>query len=38
MEFRWIALLTLWTMLIGPIVAIPGTKADSRRAPARSAR
>jgi hypothetical protein len=23
MEFRWIALLSLWTLLIGPVIALP---------------
>jgi hypothetical protein len=32
MQFRWIALITLWTVLVGPIVGTPahspqGTKA-----------
>lgn len=29
MEFRWIALLSLWTLLIGPVVALP-TNGPSR--------
>ena len=23
MEFRWIALIALWTLLIGPVVGVP---------------
>lgn len=30
MEFRWIALLSLWTLLIGPVVAIPNTDGPYR--------
>ena len=30
MEFRWIILLTLWTMLIGPVVNMPLSDAKAR--------
>ena len=29
MEFRWIAVIALWTLLIGPIVGVP-TGSDSK--------
>lgn len=36
MEFRWVAFITLWTMLVGPIMDMsPGPRADPHRAPAR---
>lgn len=28
MEFRWIAILTLWTLLIGPIMNSPQNQAS----------
>jgi hypothetical protein len=35
MEFRWVALIALWTMLIGPVLDLaPGTsKANPHRPP-----
>jgi hypothetical protein len=36
MEFRWIAALTLWTMLIGPILDTPIGVAKARSQPART--
>jgi hypothetical protein len=35
MEFRWIAILTLWTMLVGPMLNAPLSAVNSR--PARTA-
>jgi hypothetical protein len=38
MEFRWVALITLWTMLIGPVMDMPlaSSKASHpTRVPAR---
>jgi hypothetical protein len=32
-EFRWIALIALWTLLIGPIVGVPNG-SSSREVPA----
>jgi hypothetical protein len=32
MEFRWIALLSLWTLLIGPVVAVPSGDGPTRAA------
>jgi hypothetical protein len=32
MDFRWLALIALWTMLSGPIFAGPGAGAKSPRA------
>jgi hypothetical protein len=34
MEFRWLALIALWTMLSGPIFASPGIRATSGTQPA----
>jgi hypothetical protein len=31
MEFRWIAVIALWTLLIGPIVGVP-TRSESKSA------
>jgi hypothetical protein len=30
MEFRWIALLSLWTLLIGPVIALPPGNGPAR--------
>jgi hypothetical protein len=37
-EFRWVALIALWTILIGPVLDRPAdaTTAQSRNAPARA--
>jgi hypothetical protein len=37
MEFRWVAFITLWTMLIGPIMdmSVGSSRANPNRAPAR---
>jgi hypothetical protein len=29
MEFRWVALITLWTMLIGPVMDMPLTSSKA---------
>jgi len=34
MEFRWIAVLTLWTMLVGPMVDAPLGQPKARSQPA----
>ena len=36
MEFRWIAVLTLWTMLIGPMLDTPVGAAKARSQPTRT--
>jgi hypothetical protein len=36
MEFRWVALITLWTLLGGPVIGVP-TGAAARKPAARSA-
>jgi hypothetical protein len=36
MGFRWIAILTLWTMLIGPMLNAPLSVVNSRPAQART--
>jgi hypothetical protein len=34
MQFRWVALITLWTFLVGPILGAPsGTAKAHRKAP-----
>ncbi len=42
MEFRWIAILTLWTMLVGPVldmpVGTPTAQSQSTRTKSRSPR
>ena len=39
MEFRWVALIALWTCLIGPIIGAPsGTSSSARKAPPASSR
>jgi hypothetical protein len=38
MEFRWIAALALWTMLIGPILDTPVGVAKARSQSARTQR
>ena len=38
MEFRWIAILTLWTMLIGPMVDAPLGSPQARSQASRSSR
>jgi hypothetical protein len=30
MEFRWVAAITLWTMLSGPVLTSPGLKQAPR--------
>jgi hypothetical protein len=32
MQFRWVAILTMWTMLVGPILAPPGPPRVSAHA------
>jgi hypothetical protein len=37
MDFRWVAFITLWTLLSGPILATPtGPSASASRKPALS--
>jgi len=36
MKFRWIALLSLWTLLIGPVVALPPDRGPVRTAQAQA--
>jgi hypothetical protein len=31
MQFRWVALITLWTFLIGPILGAPSNSAKAHR-------
>lgn len=38
MEFRWIAMLTLWTMLVGPMVDAPLGQPKARSQPAKMQR
>jgi hypothetical protein len=38
MRFRWVALLTLWTFLSGPMLALPVKAARSSHGPAPSAK
>ena len=38
MEFRWIAVLTLWTLLVGPMLEAPLGQLKARSQPAKSAR
>lgn len=40
MDFRWVAFITLWTMLVGPILATPpgSPDASTHRVPHRSAK
>jgi hypothetical protein len=33
MEFRWVVVITLWTMLIGPILGTPSGSTSARHAP-----
>jgi hypothetical protein len=37
MEFRWVVLITLWTMLVGPVMDMPlaSPKANPSRVPPR---
>jgi len=35
MEFRWIAILSLWTMLVGPMLDTPVGVAKARSQPSR---
>ncbi len=37
MEFRWIAILTLWTILIGPMIDAPFGQTKARSQPAKTA-
>ena len=32
MQFRWLALITLWTIISGPIFSGPGAKGNARPA------
>jgi hypothetical protein len=32
-QFRWVALITLWTLLIGPILGAPSGSAKAHRKP-----
>jgi hypothetical protein len=34
MEFRWIALLAIWTLISGPILNVSSTPTSPRKAPA----
>jgi hypothetical protein len=36
MEFRWIIVVTLWTLLIGPIVGVPSGSASRDPAPVKA--
>jgi len=38
MEFRWIAVLTLWTLLVGPMLDSPLGQPKVRSQPAKSVR
>jgi hypothetical protein len=38
MRFRWVALLTLWTFLSGPMLALPVKAARSPQGPGPSAK
>lgn len=38
MEFRWIALLTLWTILVGPMLDAPLGQPKARSQPAKATR
>ena len=38
MEFRWIAILTLWTILVGPMVDAPLGQPKARSQPAKMMR
>lgn len=31
MEFRWVALIALWTVISGPVIGVPTGPASSRR-------
>jgi hypothetical protein len=33
MDFRWVAFITLWTLLSGPIFAAPTSSASSKSGP-----
>jgi hypothetical protein len=33
MEFRWIALLAIWTLISGPILNVSSTPTSPRKAP-----
>ena len=34
MQFRWVAFITLWTFLVGPILGAPSGSAKAHRKPA----
>jgi hypothetical protein len=36
MEFRWVVVIALWTMLIGPILGTPSGSTSARHAPAKA--
>ena len=38
MEFRWVAVLALWTMLVGPMLDAPVGQPKARSQPAKTAR
>ena len=38
MEFRWITLIALWTLLIGPVVSVPSASSSKSAAGAAAAK
>jgi hypothetical protein len=36
MEFRWVALLALWTLISGPLLGVPSGKVSSASKPNRA--